>query len=195
MWDAETGDRIVETNNTHTDIITALAFSPDNKVLVSASGGSTNLTEKIPIILWSLDGSTGFSLGTQIGLPLYGHQSEIEKIIFSPNSRYLSSGDKSGLVLLWDLHNNNFHTDGTVVSDIKTSPDGTVIVAIGNSPHGDAVSITAIVNSKLIGEIKGDYCYGYEEAENCGGTWINEKKISDGFTSNISTSILSRTKL
>ena len=179
LWDTNSGNRIIETNNTHSDIITAMAFSPDNKFLASASGGSTNLTEKILILLWSLDASTGYTLGSQIGLPLLGHQAEIEKIIFSPNNRYIVSGDKNGIVLLWDLQSNSLYVEGNIIDNIKVSSDGTVILASGASPVSYETSAEVYINDKLEGEIKGYTC-SERNLETC-GTWLNRTKISNEY--------------
>ena len=69
---------------------TALAFSPDDKILVT--GGS-----KGEMALWHMkDGEM---------LQLYReHTSKVNCLEFSPDGRYLASGGEDGLILIWEVN-------------------------------------------------------------------------------------------
>lgn len=73
----------------HTDIITAIAYSPDGKMFASASRDST-------IKLW--DSATNKEVKT-----LYGHTRGIRKIAFSPDGKVLASIGSDNKLLLWNL--------------------------------------------------------------------------------------------
>ncbi len=72
----------------HDDGISALAFSPDGKVLASGSGDRT-------IIIW--DPHTGKILHR-----LDGHTAAVSSLSFSPDGRYLLSGAAEQGVVLWN---------------------------------------------------------------------------------------------
>jgi WD40 repeat protein len=73
----------------HTGQITALAFSPDGRIV--ASVGNMD-----PIRLWDV------SKGKEIG-QLSGHRGQVNSLVFSPNGKLLASTIADGTTLLWDI--------------------------------------------------------------------------------------------
>jgi WD40 repeat protein len=70
-----------------------VVFSPDGKLLASASG--TNGTDN-SVRLWDV------ATGQPSGQPLTGHQDSVVSLSFSPDGKLLASADKKGIIL-WDV--------------------------------------------------------------------------------------------
>jgi WD40 repeat protein len=118
--------------NGHRNLVTALAYSPDGKVLASTSRDRTvrlwdpttlnqlgsplrGHKDYVSSVAFSPDGKTIatsswdqtirlWSLGarSQLGV-LHGHTSWVNWVAFSPDGRYLVSGDASGQILRWEV--------------------------------------------------------------------------------------------
>jgi WD40 repeat protein len=74
----------------HTGKIRSVAYSPDGRMLATASGDNT-------LILWNAQ------TGSQIAPPLTGHQAPVVTAAFSPDGKLLASGGDDTLVMLWDI--------------------------------------------------------------------------------------------
>jgi WD40 repeat protein len=74
----------------HTDWVNDVAFSPDGKLLASASEDNT-------VRLWNV------ATGKQRGGPLKGHADWVNGVAFSPDGKLLASAGSDGTVRLWDM--------------------------------------------------------------------------------------------
>jgi WD40 repeat protein len=103
----------------HTDIVTAVAFSPDGQFIVSGSHDNT-------VSMWDATTGTGRHI-------MHGHTSSVTSIAFSPDGQFIVSGSHDNTVRVWDAttgterHVMSGHEDG--VWSVAFSPDGQSIVS------------------------------------------------------------------
>jgi WD40 repeat protein len=74
----------------HSDRVTGVAFSPDDKTLASVSQDQT-------IRLWD------WTNGQEIGQPLFGHTNAVLAMAFSPDGKLLASGGADNAIRVWDV--------------------------------------------------------------------------------------------
>ena len=79
----------------HDHWVTAVAYSPDGKLLASAGGESLQYRPG-SVDLWDV------SSGKQIA-SLEGHKTNVWAVAFSPNGKQLVSSGYDGTVIIWDL--------------------------------------------------------------------------------------------
>ncbi|WP_407681873.1 WD40 domain-containing protein [Pseudanabaena cinerea] len=99
----------------HSGGVTSVAFSPDGKMIVTASLDST-------IKLWNLAGQEIQSFK--------GHSSIVSSVAFSPDGKTIATSSVDNTVKLWNLAGKelqSFKGHSSIVSSVAFSPDGKTI--------------------------------------------------------------------
>jgi energy-coupling factor transporter ATP-binding protein EcfA2 len=104
----------------HKDWVDALAFTPDNKGLFSASTDNS-------IMYWDLIAGTKSVF--------FRYENKITSISASPNGKYLTGGTSDGKIILWDLGSNKstvlYESENNFIMVLKFNSSGNKI-AFGN---------------------------------------------------------------
>ncbi len=138
---AETGDLLAllpggdiaqaaEERSGHTDVVHALAFSPDGRFLASASSDAT-------LRVWDLNAENRPTVAT-----LIGHEGPVLTLAFAPDGNRIFSGGRDGVVRLWDWRAarllasagpdpeqvNPADPSGVQINTLAITPDGRLVV-------------------------------------------------------------------
>ncbi|EMD36334.1 hypothetical protein CERSUDRAFT_95666 [Gelatoporia subvermispora B] len=121
IWDAKTGDLLLDPLEGHSHAVMSVAFSPDGTLVVSGSLDKT-------IQVW--DSETG----ELVTGPLTGHNGGVQCVAVSPDGTRIVSGSRDCTLRLWNATTGDLVTDAfeghtDAVKSVKFSPDGTQVVS------------------------------------------------------------------
>lgn len=127
----------------HSDRVFGMAFSSDNRLLVTSSGiGPTDISS-YEVKVWDL------SSGEEI-LNLTGHSGDIHAVAVSPDSSLIASASTDYTVKVWEVSSGELqhsfrHSDG--LFSVRFSPDGALIASAGVDR---AVKVWDVESGKLL---------------------------------------------
>jgi RNA polymerase sigma factor (sigma-70 family) len=149
LWDATTG-KLLRRFMGHTGEVSALAFSPDGKLVASCSADRTariwdtatgkelrrfaDLENKVRCVAFSPEGKTLAASGSVILLwDAYG------ELAFSPDGKLLACGCSDGVVRLWDpatgAQVRQWLANRSSPTTVTFSPDGKTLATAGARDH------------------------------------------------------------
>ena len=123
----------------HNGAVNSISFSPDGKMIASASADKT-------IKLWSLDGTLPKSLS--------GHTGIVNSVSFSPDGTLIASASDDKTVKLWKIDGTllrTFEGHENRVNSVSFSPDGKMIASASDD---NTVKLWSI-DGKLLRTLKG----------------------------------------
>jgi WD40 repeat protein len=125
----------------HTDVVIAVAFSPDGKLLATTSADKT-------VRLWDVAGHR------LLGEPLTGHTDVVTDVAFSPDGRLLATTSRDRTVRLWDVASHRLlgepltgHTD--TVLNVAFSADGSLLATVSSDK---TVRLWEVAGHRPLGE-------------------------------------------
>ncbi|MCK5525153.1 MAG: WD40 repeat domain-containing protein [Thiomargarita sp.] len=113
-----TSGKLVTLLKGHTNVVLSLAFSPDNRYLVSGSADKN-------AIIWNLESKA-------LGSRLSGHIDHIYAVAFTPDSQRVVTGSYDHSLRLWQVR------DGGLITTLKGHTNKVYAVAI--SPQEDIIA-------------------------------------------------------
>jgi WD40 repeat protein len=141
FWDMSS-QKPITTLKGHSDSVLSAAFSPDGKILASASADNT-------IILWDVVSQKRIAT-------LKGHILYVNSVAFSPDGKILASASADNTIILWDVVSQKptatLKGHSSWVYSIAFSPDGKILA----SASGDnTIILWDVVSQKPIATFKG----------------------------------------
>ncbi len=124
----------------------AAAFSPDGSRLATVSSGRSPR-----MILWPLDGSADPD-----SISLRGQRDLVTAAAFSPDGRYVVTGDRQGIARVWNADGSGdpvslpWPSDGAAAAAF--SPDGKRFAAVTSAGAVQVRSLSGVPDSLLLGE-------------------------------------------
>ena len=142
------------------DIVYAIAYSPDNKII--AAGTGYNNTGEIRI----------YDSNYNLLRVLPGHKDETDGLAFTPDGKYLVSGGKDGTVKVWNYANGTLvrtmthgdYLNGGTNINVDVSPDGKYIASAGRG-YNMVTKIWRVSDGALIHVLPVNGSYGTNVAK------------------------------
>ena len=151
LWNLETGEETMVLKGHSSDLygdVTALAYSPDGRILASTLGAVTSLGGAVRI--WDVQN------GNQIE-SLRGPQAGMTSVRFSPRGDILAVAAEDRTIRFWDAGNMEekliLKTSETMSGNLAFSPDGRQMAA--GDADGEILSwdLTAVVGQEKISDL------------------------------------------
>ncbi|UKK02575.2 G protein beta subunit-like polypeptide [Theileria orientalis] len=143
LWNTLAECKFTISNNTHSDWVSCVRFSPSGKEPIFVSGGWDKL-----IKVWDLR-------TCHLKHTLYGHEGVVYSVSISPDGSLCASGGKDGVARLWDMKEaNSLHLleAGSTINALCFSPCNYWLCAATDK----AIKIWDLENKNILAEIHND---------------------------------------
>jgi hypothetical protein len=144
LWDRRSRRPLGQPLRGHDKPVNMIAFSPDGKLVASASNDGT-------VILWDLERRR------PIGKPLAGHTAAVTSVAFSPDGRFIVSGGGDGGMVLWDAQRRSllgpFLGDTGQVTGLAFGREGRLL---GSAGQDGRIRLWDVERRQLIGVLSRD---------------------------------------
>ncbi len=155
LWDVATVEQQTALGG-HTARVNALDFSPDNTLLLSASGEGNAQTIDNSVRLWDV------AAGTQAAI-LESHSAPVRAAKFSPDGTLIASASLDGQLILWDAATREqtieLQASGAPIIALAFSPDGTLLATAGGDPNVTSpdyrIRIWDVASGEVIATLEG----------------------------------------
>jgi WD40 repeat protein/energy-coupling factor transporter ATP-binding protein EcfA2 len=135
----------------HTAEVHKVVFSPDGKLLATASGSGEKDNS---VRLYDVES------GQPIGEALAGHQAPVQCVSFSSDGKLLASGDDAGVVMLWDVATRQplgqpLKRHLQTVSSLAFSPDSKILASgsyVGDEEETGEIYLWNVASRTTIGQ-------------------------------------------
>lgn len=131
VWDVKTAaDKPIAVTKVHAVHVWSVVFSPDDSYVASCS------SDHQVIVSDSSSGAPLYSIDTENPAGGYPNWTDFEHLVFSPDGKYIITGDEAGCVDVWDLEGKRLaaktkgHTAG--LQTILPSADGRFLCTLGD---------------------------------------------------------------
>jgi WD40 repeat protein len=154
LWDTRTGRPRFTFKDPGRNIITAISFSPNGKLLATAVGIGGEFPAKIRI--WDIAKQV-------VQLTIDENSEGISEIHFSPDSNFIVSGGKDGKLKIWEATsgklNRQWDAQPSEIAAIAISSDGKTVVTSGHADGAIKVwSFSGELQRTIQGEDNGINC-------------------------------------
>ena len=102
IWNTRTGE-VQLAFKPHKKDVNAIAFSPDGRLILSGGLDTVKPASVFSVKLWDLSKKSWWRLSKK-PITIFGeHQAEITTAAFSPDGKFVLSGDRSGKLKMWEI--------------------------------------------------------------------------------------------
>jgi WD40 repeat protein len=134
------------TQHSHSDVVTSIEFSKDNKLALSSGGNST--------FIWNIH--TQNVIKYLLEYTPDRSKLTINSAIFSPDSKQILSGSTANTLTIWDVETgekiHTFTAHSAPINAIAVSPDGKVAVTASDD---NTLKLWDVVNYRLLHTLEG----------------------------------------
>jgi WD40 repeat protein len=148
LWDSRTGKPLGRPVRASRNVVGGLAFNAAGNLLASVGYGDI-------VSLWVVDrgGSDSARLVPARPNRLHGHSGAVTAAAFSPDSRLLATGDRQGVIRLWDAKTGRgvgeaLTAANALIYDLEFHPDSTLLAS---ADDGGAVRFWDVAEARELG--------------------------------------------